>query len=329
MKKLIVLILIFSTTALIAHRHPYPGKWTVQGSYLYLMPDVGDTYFVVDDTLDDNGGQGPHGTRASNDFGFHSGFRVGGAYEFCQCDRSINAYYSRLKADVSKTIAADDLWSIVGNGEVSGTILHRNGSAYSKNDILYQRFDLLLDQQLYSCCGLNLSILGGLEYGFYKLITDIEYIRDDIAIFFGTYNEISKTWGIGPQLGLGGAYDICCFSRCCPGILSANFSTSASLLASRRELRNKQNATSSAGITDQMDEPTWRVNPAFHASVGLSYATSFSCFNTVFEIGYEFHTYLNFGAHLIMPDLISPAQSLLNEYNLGLQGLYGSAAFSF
>ncbi len=75
--KFFSLFLMLSAGALFAR--PCPGGWEVDLEYLYLFPTVDDTYFVLDAPATAGF---PNGTRENNDFGFHSGFRVGGLMHF-------------------------------------------------------------------------------------------------------------------------------------------------------------------------------------------------------------------------------------------------------
>jgi len=327
MKKINFLLLFFFTaSALLAHRQPQPGGWAVEGTYLYLLPSIDDTYFVLDSPIGSFGTNGVQGTRKNNDFCFASGFRAGGTYAFCECDRSLSAYYTRLKTQQTRTVSGQFLTPI-GSLRTLEAIDPYAGSATSTNDLLYQRVDGLLSQQLLCCCNINVFLHGGLEYAYFRLNEQDDYRANTGA--FASVNEKVNTWGVGPQVGFRGDYDVCTFNSCCPGILSVNVLASGALLASKTSYFTDQVTSNAALSTQVADEATWRIIPALHLRFGFNYLACFSCFNASLEVGYEFNSYLRNGARVVYLDDSAQGLSTTNFYNLDLQGLYVSAIFSF
>lgn len=327
--KFILLLLALCTGSLFAYPHPCPGSFTVEADYLYLFPTVDDTFFVVNSPATDV----TSGTRVKNDFHFHSGFRVGGAYAFCDCERDFQVYYTRLFAKQSKTVRGPLLSASTSNGVLAVNFAGYTGSASSNLGLLYQRVDGFVDQHLFCICGVNVYLQGGFEFAYLRLNERYTYRIDGVPTP-GIQHERSKTWGIGPQFGFETDYNLCQFTSCLPGTLSLVACSSGSLLVSKTERRSLLNNVTLAGIVpgatsfNLHDNSTWRCIPAFHARVGLNYATCFSCFGASLEIGYEFNTYVRGLARLIHPAVASNTSST-NYYNFDVQGLYVAADFTF
>jgi len=324
MKKLTcIFILLALTTMAFADRGSCCGCWSASGSYLYLLPSVDDTYFVVSGAP----GSSINGTRENNDFNFSSGFRVAGAYDFCDCARTFELSYSRLREKKSKRVSGDALWATVGNEFVARSFSGFAGIASSSNDLLYQRLDALFNQQMLSCCQLDLSFVAGMELAYCRLNNAVRYQIS--AASFGDVNQHSRSWGVGPQLGIDGEYAICSFSDSCPGLVSLHVLSSGSLLASKIRYKTNQFTTQFVqGDFDIVDEGTWRVVPVFHTRMGLNYTACFPCMTTVFEIGYEFSVYFrNINSIVFADDVRSVAFTKYTDFDL--QGLYISAIFTF
>lgn len=322
--QLFAILCILFAESLFAHTHPCPGGWAVDAEYLLLFPTIDDTYFVIESS---SGVDFPNGSRNNNDFDFQSGFRVGGAYGFCDCDREFQGYYTRLRATESKTVNGDFLWAIIGRPDPVSLFEHYSGSASSDLDLLYQRADGFFTQKLLCCCGSSLYLQGGLEYAYIRLHEEINY-RSALNTFDIT--KKSRTWGIGPELGLEFDYAICQISCCCPGTLSFVACTSGSILASKtRDEAQETLAGIATSNLDIEDRHTWRLIPAWHARVGLNYETCFSCFGASLEIGYEFNTYARALSRIIFPDDTADGLCFTNYYNFDVQGLYVAGTITF
>ncbi len=96
---------------------PCPDAWRLSADFLYFMPTVDDTYFAINSPI--IGNFTLLGTRSNNNFGFNPGFRVGAEYAFCQTRRDIQAFYTYLHAEQTKTISGDNLWATVGSTSFS------------------------------------------------------------------------------------------------------------------------------------------------------------------------------------------------------------------
>src|SRR5262249_26784818 len=136
------------------------GDWELGVDFLYLLPSVDDTYFVFDAP---EAAIFPNGERVNNDFQFHPGFRVSAAYSACG-DQWIQLDYARLEVKRSKTVHGDFLWATVGRPDLTSSFENYAGSASSRLNLLYQRADALLVQQMLTCGGMDVSLKAGLEY---------------------------------------------------------------------------------------------------------------------------------------------------------------------
>lgn len=319
----LICLMTIQTGVLSAYVRPCPGQWALDIEYLYLLPSVDDTYFVIKSPSSDS--SNVIGSRKNNDLGFHSGFRVGGAYAFCECSRSFQAYYTRLNAQEAKTVSGNFLWATLGRPDFASEFESYNGSAHSKLNLLYQRVDGFFDQQIWCCCGVDLSLFAGFEYAYFRLREQYEYLSSNNV---GNINQKSKTWGIGPQLGLAFNYRICNLSCCCPGALNLAFSGSCSTLAGKTKTR-ENNYLDGSKFLDVSDQDTWRLIPVAHARVGLNYDMCFSCFGASLEVGYEFNSYFRTFSRVTFPDDVADSLCFTNYYNFDVQGLYVAANFLF
>lgn len=300
------------------------GQWTVTGEYLCLKPSIDDTYYVISSPVTTTF---PNGTRENNDFKFHPGFRVGGTYTFCDCNckRDLGFYYSRLGFNQSETTSGEFLWATVGRADLTSAFENYAGSATSSYDYRYQRFDALYGQEIYNCCGIDLALQFGLEAAELRLNEGHVY---ETTQTLGTTSEHSKTWGIGPQLGMALGYDLFSGSECIPGTFSFNVLSSTSILAGHSET-SASNVLAGATILDVSDSKTWRVIPAFHLRFGVDYDFDFSCVDASVGVGYQFSTYLRGLTRVGFPDDVADGLCYSNYYNYDLQGLYVTGSIKF
>lgn len=318
------------TAASAANYDPMNGQFKVIGEYLYWSPSVDDTYFVIDSPISTTF---PNGKRKNVDLGFHSGYRVGGAYLFCDCDREVQVTYTNLDFTHSKTISGDFLWGTVGNADFLFNFEDYTGTASSHNSFYYQNIDAFYAQQLFEGCCLDFSVQVGLEAVELKYNNHITYTNNAVpsAPVVGLVRQHSKTNAIGPKVGFAVGYELFQSSNCaCPGTLSLNVLSSGSLLAADTKT-TVFNQLSGVTDLDVSDKKSWRVIPALHARVGLNYDMSFDCGDASVEIGYEFTSFIRGLSKLSFPDARAgvTGMSFDNYYNFDMQGLYVSGSFTF
>lgn len=327
LSSLFTFLLLLCTGSSYAYLHPCPGQWGVEAEFLYLLTSIDDTYFVIDSPTSSTA---PAGKRKNNDFGFQPGFRVGGVYAFCDCDREFRASYTRLRSTTREEVFGNFLWATVGAGAFTAEFENYTGTATSDNDLLYQRVDGFFTQKVWDCCNLDLYLYGGFEYAYIRVREDLEYRRTVVVeeLPLGEVNQKSKVWGIGPQFGLEFDYDICSISWCYPGTLSLRGQTTGSILVSKT-LAKASNDTTAGSALDVDDNRTWRIVPAWHARLGLNYATCFSCFGASLEIGYEFNTYIRAVNWQAFPDVTANGLCYTAYKNFDAHGLYVNVGVTF
>lgn len=325
MHKLLCTLLAVLGTGVLAAANPGPGQWQLSGDFVYLMPTLDDTYFVIDSPT---ASAFPSGIRKDNAPDFHPGFRVGLTYGFCDCCRTLRLDYTYLGFKQTDTVTGTNLWATKGRPDMISQFQDYSGEAASRLQYLYQRVNATMAQPVMDCCGLNVSLRYGLEYAFLRLNEEYAYVS---ATTIGLGREKSHTWGVGPQIGFDLEYELCKYSDCCPGTLSINFCSSASLLTGQTE-NSIFNSTATTTTTTQLDvnsRNTWRIIPALHANIGLNYDMCICGYQGALEVGYEFNSYLRGLSRVNFPD--DSADSLCaNSYcNFDVQGLYVSARVSF
>ena len=299
------------------------GQFRVFGQYLYLLPSIDDSSFVIDSPITTTF---PNGKRKHNDVDFHSGFRVGGGYTFCGCSSEVNVAYTQLQFTEKRNIAGDFLWATVGRPDLTSSFENYAGVASSRLKFLYERFDGLFSQEIINnCCGLNVAVQFGIEAAQLRLKERYVY---DSETNLGIVHQYSRAKGVGPQIGFAFDYELYTFCGCMPGKLSLNVLSSASLLAANNRTK-VSNVLNDEDVLSVKNSKSWRVIPALHASIGLNYDLKVASYDTAIEVGYEFSSYLRGLTRLSFPDDV--ADALSNNYydNFDVQGLYVSASFRF
>lgn len=304
-----------------ANSHPMPGGWGFTAEYLYFMPNLDDTYFV---TQSDVTTTFPNGNRLNNDFNYHSGFRLGAAYGFCDGGSDWTTTYTWLRPQQQKQISGDFLWATIGRADFASSFENYAGTANSDLSLFYDRVDSVIGLDLYSMCGANLRMQFGLEYALLRLHEDYTFAITGGAL--GTISQKSRTWGVGPQLGVGLDYDL--FRSDDLGGLSFTFLSSGSLLAGETGTR-ETNVLTGTTLLDVSDRKARRIIPAFHTRVGLNYCTSFGNMDANIEVGYELNSYYRGLTRVLYQDDVGDGLATNNYTNFDVQGLYVSASINF
>lgn len=305
---------------------PCPDRWRYSGDFLYLLPTLDDTYYVIDSgflltTF-------PNGERKNNDIGFSPAFRVGAEYAFCDTHRELQAFFSHLTVRQERTVAGSHLWATVGRADLVSSFESYGGSATSILNLLYQHLDVNFSQQILNSYGMYFYIQPGMEYAYLRL--DEDYAYQITGSSLGTVDQKSRAWGVGPQIGLGLDYNFYQGSLTCKTTHAFSITSlfSGSILMGRAKTDNFQ-TLAGATVVNVTDEHTWRTLPAFHARVGLNYLIHGSRCSGSLGVGYEFNSYVRALSRVAFPDDVADGFCTTNYYNFDIQGLYVSAALSF
>jgi hypothetical protein len=303
------------------------GNWELDAEFIYFLPTFDDTYYVIQyPSLTADTGE-----RLNNDFNFCPGFRVGGAFVTDSCCGKLQGYYTRLSHNQTENIEGA-LAGTVGRPTLLVNFGRYQGFATSSLDFLYQRIDSYYSRQLWHNCRMYLESRIGLEYGYVRLKESYEYRFATLNVG-GLVDQQSKSWGIGPQLGLKYDYLLCQISSWLPGVLSLSGQTSGSLLVSKTEMEALNTFLVGGEVPNVLldinDEHTWRIIPSFHARIGLNYSMDFSCWDAYIEAGYEFSSYFRALTRYIFPAEGVAGLCLTQYYNFDVQGLYIAGSITF
>lgn len=306
------------------HAIPAPGEWEVSAGPVYLKPSSDDSYFVIEAP---SSFTRPTGTRLRNDSDYHLGYRIGLAYQFCGCDSSLRFEYTNLRDTHTRTVGGNFLWATgAGSADLLSGFENYAGSAASTVKYNWNRFDALYVQNFFNCCRFDLDWVGGLEIANLRHQSTSTFASADNT---GTVFLNSKVIGAGPELGLSGSYtfyESC--NPCCPSRFLLNLASSASLLLSTSSTRHFE-VLNNAAFLNVNDQTTWRVIPALHAKVGLQYETRLFCLDTVFSLGYEFHSYIRGTGYTSYSDDVADALAVSGYNNFDVHGVYLTAGIRF
>ena len=283
---------------------------------LFLRPTIDDTAFVV---ISRSSTSFPSGQRESNEFDYEPAFRVGAGYEIADTGRSVELSYTRLEAEATETVAGNFLWATVGHPDFAASFRNYPGSASADLDADYQRIDLHVTQP-WEVSGVDLGIEFGLEWADFRVGERYRYVNQDTDTT-GVVNLASRSWGIGPEIGLGLGFEIC--SACIiPGAFSLSAGSSLALLLTDTNLR-ASSVASGAPVASIRDDETSRVIPAIHARAGFSYAVPVAQRVTATAgVGYQIDTYLDGLTRAAFVDDVGQALVSTRDYDFDLQGLY-------
>ena len=304
---------------------PTPDHYRMTGEFLYLLPTVDDTYFVL------NSGSSttfPNGERENNDFSFSPAFRVGIEYAGCDKKRELEAFYARLSTDQNSTISGAHLWATLGRPDLTSNFENYNGTASSDLHLLYQNAEIHFSQQILNSYETYLYIKPGIEFAYFRLHENYAYQITGVSL--GTITEKSKTWGVGPQIALSLDRNLYQGNLSCntQHALSVTSTFAGGILMSRGATQHSQ-VSSGATLLDIHDKFTWKTIPALHARMGLNYLIQTSKCGIALGVGYEFNTYIRALTRTSFPDDVADGLCTTDFYNFDVQGLYVSASISF
>jgi hypothetical protein len=283
---------------------------------LFLRPTLDDTAFVI---VSRASSTFPNGKRESDEFDHEPAFRIGAGYEIGDTGRSVELSYARLEAEATETVGGNSLWATVGHPDFATSFENYQGTASADIDADYQRIDLHVTQP-WEVSGVDLGIEFGLEWADFRVGEGYRFVNNDTATT-GVVSMASRSWGIGPEIGLGLGFEIC--SSCgIPGAFSLSAGSSLALLLTDTNLR-ASSAASGAPLVSIRDDETSRVIPAIHARAGFSYAVPLAeRVAATAGVGYEIDTYLNGLTRASFVDDVGQAIVSTRDYDFDLQGVY-------
>jgi hypothetical protein len=284
---------------------------------LFVRPTLDDTAFVLSSPVST---EFPNGHRESAEFEYEPAFRIGAGYTLGESGRSVEISYQRLETDATETLVGEFLWATVGHPDVVTSFEDYAGSASARIDADYQQIDLNVTQP-WQVSGLDVGLLFGLEWADFRVGERYRFVNDDAGVT-GEVSSASRSWGIGPELGLGLGYQIC--SEC--GIPGGRFSLSAgsSLALLLTETHTRASSVSSVAPWLRIrDEETSRVITAIHARAGIAYQMPIADqIAASLGVGYQIDTYLDGLTRAAFVDDVANSLSSTRDYDFDLQGIY-------
>ncbi len=248
------------------------GQFSIDAEWLYLRPSIDTNLFVSTDfstIVEDQ-------EFLSNVPAYHSGWRVGASYSFCNCVDEISVRWTQLRTTDRHTANTTDVFLPNGR-ELIGAAVNKDTLHFS-----YHAFDALLNHQLYADCGFTVDLIAG---GQYAWIHVKEKINSTSATESIVSTQLGRVWGIGPELGLDFNYTLCgCFSFVGRG--------TGALLVSRCHDSIESTATALTPPLRRVGStPLWRVAPTWDMRLGLRFDSCCGCGWFYVEGGYEVISY--------------------------------------
>ncbi len=200
---------------------------------------------------------------------YHSGWRLGALYQFCDGADRIGVRWTQLHTEKTKNFTGSDFNTPAGG--IGGGLIN----VRDKFEFDYHAFEALYALSLVRGCGYSVDFLAGLEYANAGIKEKIDLISTREAFFI---KEAGHFWGVGPELGV--HFKVCLYN----GFSIVGDGTGA-LLVSRVHERVK--GTNPGAISTLVVNPFWRVVPTWDFRMGLHYEYAFNCLNLFLEGGYE------------------------------------------
>ncbi len=311
MKKLLVALLLFSMSSVFAYTDPEPGGYGISAEWLYMLNSIDQPYFILDSNTNFLG------ENKANDQSWHSGYRIEGKYQFCNCENDLRVRWTHFpEFNDSKSVSGFTNGQSIFVPPNTGSGNYTSSTLSQKTELYY--LDVLLGQKAIDRCRFHLALQGGVQYA--HIDFKEKQTLSGNPTLLNTHSELR---GIGPAVGAEFDY---CLSDC----LSVVGRAQATMLASRRKA--SLNDTASTNPYDVKNEPYWRFIPASDLRFGLSYEKpmrSNSCFGCCFgnytfdlELGYEFITYYNGVERILYVDDAAEGTCFNEMMNLTLHGPY-------
>ena len=285
---------------------------------LFVRPTLDDTAFVL--SSPESNPEFPSGHRESAEFDYEPAFRIGAGYTLAESGRSVEISYRRLETEATETLSGEFLWATVGHPIFVSSFEDYTGSASARIDADYQQIDLHVVQP-WQVAGLDLGFLFGLEWADFRVGERYRFVNEDTDVT-GVASSASRSWGIGPEIGLGLDVEVCGECGIPGGALSLSAGSSLSLLLTDTHTR-ASSATSVAPRFSIRDEETSRVLTAIHARAGIAYEVPVADrIAASLGVGYQIDTYLDGLTRAAFVDDVGHSLSSTRDYDFDLQGIY-------
>ncbi len=334
MKKWIVALLCLTSSYAGAVIRPQPGQFALNVEYLYWHPLFDQSYFVFRDTPP-VAINTPNGSRLSNPGSWHSGFRIEGMYEMCDCCNELSLRWTRLHAKSRQKYTDSSNNLIPTQGHPGLTSSFNN---FAQSDI---RADLDVGEALFWTLPLkspaDVRIRGGVNYTYVSFQEELNYTGSLSGPRFNEMSRRASFWGVGPEIALDFNYPLSCILPFCKRIpICIHGDARGSLLVSRSKAsffeRNIQATT--VVPFDAVNDPIYRLVPVWDLRFGFSSQYACNCFNVSLEVGYEFLSYHNAIQTTVYPfgltgNTANATVSFDDYANLDYHGPYVSLGFSF
>jgi hypothetical protein len=301
------------------------------GELLFLKPTLDDSFFAIRASEPSVSPDPPHGRRINDDFDYEPAFRIGARRSFGDAGRSWELSYTRLEAEATRTVSGDFLWATRGSPDFTFVFGGNppggyQGSASADIDADYQRIDAHVTQP-WQLAGIDLGLQFGFEWADYRVGERDTYV-DTGAGRTGSVSAASRTWGIGPEVGLALAYEIP-EPLDVPGTFRLQAGSSLGLLLSETNTRTSGEILG-ASVFGLSDDESSRVLTAIHARVGLGYLIPVSeRIAAALGVGYQIDTHLNGLSRIQFVDDVGRGLATTQHDDFDLQGVYLSLGVAF
>jgi hypothetical protein len=268
---LLSVFLLFFAPKLFAFGCEEVGSFNVEAEWLYFRPSVDTQLFSTNGTF---GAIGSTNKSLGIVPPYHSGWRLGAGYMFCDCQDRLAIRWSQLNTQDAKHFFKKEFQSLdIG---VSPALFAKDTFQFN-----YYAFEAIYAHSLKKGRCYFAELIAGIQYAWLGIDEKVDFIS---TVGPNQIKQAGHFWGIGPEFGLDFGINL---------YRSLTFigSGTGSLLASRvHEKVHIINAGPS--IINNTTTPIWRIVPTFDFRAGLRYDHPLSCMNFFIEAGYEFISYV-------------------------------------
>lgn len=268
------------------------GHLEIEGEWLYLRPTKENYLFSA------ARGSGPFFYEPETVIpAYHSGWRAGASYHFCDSVNSFSVRGTRLKTTDHQTFTSRSFRTAYeGFSETDGI------EALDHVHFDYYAIEFLLTHQLYCDYRFNIDLSAGVQYARISRKEIVSF--QEIFIPFSLKHQ-AHFWGVGPELGVD-------FYYCLRSGFSLSGRGFGSLLVSRaKQDYYEEGIFPPFSTVQKTNGPVWKIIPAVDLRFGLRYDHGWSCLNLYVEAGYELISYIR---GLPVLDM-SPPSTGFNRYD--------------